>query len=232
MYHKEYASCGHYINALLLVLGLFCSAHSQATIIGYSNSGNFLTAIGGGTSTLDFEGTVAGTLIPTGSSLGGITFSYSIAGLDMMVADDFDTTSGTNVLGLDDADNFNQFFDGDEFSLSFDTPITALGLFFITGDPLFANDIELITPFGSVFNSDVEELVLADGGLAYYLGVVSDDAFSSVDIGFALDGEVNFLYNVDDITISAVPLPPALGLFAMGLASLAGWRRVRVKGDE
>ena len=48
------------------------------------------------------------------------------------------------------------------------------------------------------------ELVLGDGGLAYFIGLVADSAFSSAQIGFD-DGAGNFLFNVDDITVAPEP---------------------------
>ena len=66
--------------------------------------------------------------------------------------------------------------------------------------------------------------VLVRSVLAYFIGLVSDDAFSSALIDFADDGEINFAYNVDDIT-TAVPEPSSVGLVALGLAVLGSAAR-------
>lgn len=74
---------------------------------------------------LNFDSLAAGTLIPSGSSQGGITFTYSIAGLTMKLTNAFSTTSGANSLGLTGGDE--AFLDGDAFNLGFAAPQLALG---------------------------------------------------------------------------------------------------------
>jgi hypothetical protein len=214
-----------YLLGALCMLALSVSAN--AAIVTYTDETSFLTALSGPTSTLDFDSTTAGTLIPSGNSLGGITFTYNIGGLDMKVVDDFDTTSPNNYLGLDDAGNFDQFIDGDEFTLSFSTPVSAAGMYFITGDPLINGDIHLVTSVGTALNSSIVDISLDDGGMAYYIGLISDTAFSSAAIQYDAGGGGNFLFNVDDITTSAVPIPGAIWLFGSGLLGLIGISRRR-----
>ncbi len=209
---------------LATILSMASVGICHAAAVAYSDQASFFSALPGGSQTLDFESLSSGTLIPSASVVGGTTFTYSISGLDMIVASDFDTTSGSNSLGLNDAGNFNQFVAGDEFDLSFSSPVNALGIFFITGDPTFAGDIQLITGVGTALNSAVEELTLADGGLAYFLGLTSDSSFSSAMIRFDPLSIGAILYNVDDITtatVSAVPVPGTLLLFISGLLGSA-----------
>jgi hypothetical protein len=102
---------------LLLAISIpTCAGWSN--IVTYTDSAAFLAALPGSAATLDFDSQAVATPIPSGSSLGGITFTYSIAGLTMQVVDNFDTTSGSNSLGLNDPGNFNQFIAGDGFDLN------------------------------------------------------------------------------------------------------------------
>ncbi len=97
-------------------------------------------------------------------------------------------------------------------------------MFFITSDPAVAGEIQVVTSVGTALNSATPELVLGDGGIAYFLGLVSTDDFSSALIDFADDGEVNFAYNVDDIT-TAVPEPGTALLVGFGAVALGVLRR-------
>jgi hypothetical protein len=214
------------------LLGALCmlvlSVSANAAIVTYTDEASFLTALSGPTSTLDFDSTGVGTLIPSGDSLGGITFTYNISGLDMKVVNDFDTTSPNNYLGLNDAGNFDLFIAGDEFSMSFASPVNAVGLYIVSGDPLVAGDVSLDTSAGSALNSAAVDVTLGDG-FAYYIGLISDTAFSSADLTFDATAVEAFLYSVDDITTSAVPLPGAIWLFGSGLIGLIGLSKRRVQ---
>ena len=188
------------------LLGALCtlvlSVSANAAIITYTDEASFLAALPGPASTLNFDSTAAGTLIPTGNSLDGVTFTYSISGLDMKVVNVFDTTTPTNYFGLDDLGNYDLLIAGDTFTITFDNPVSAFGIYFISGDPLVAGDIILATPVGTASNSATIDRSMPDGGVAYYIGLISEQSFTSVDIQFSPDAVETFLYDVDDISFS------------------------------
>ena len=128
------------------------------------------------------------------------------------------------MLGLSNLDE--SFQDGDELTISFAAPVFAAGLFVVTSDAALASEILLISSVGTAGNSATQEATLGDGGLAYFLGIVSDTSFSSVTLDFASDGQVNFVYNVDDV-ITAVPEPGSALLLAGGLLALHACGRRR-----
>lgn len=203
---------------------LLAAAPASAVTLTFTDSASFLAALPGPPSTLDFESLAPGTLIPSGSGTGGITFTYSLGGETLKVVDVYDTTSGTNSAGLTGGDD--ALLDGDVVQLSF-APVAAIGLFLITSDPAVAGEIQLVTPAGTALGSATPEATLGDGGLAYFVGLVSTDSvFSTATLDFDDDAEINFTYVLDDVT-TAVPEPGSVGLLALGLVGLALRRRAR-----
>ena len=148
----------------------------------------------------------------------------------MKVTDAFaqTTSGGTNALGLDVLDE--AFLSGDSFIMTFDQTIHALGLFVI-GSPgdVLAGDFALSTGAGSVFNVDTPDRTVADGGEAFFLGLVATDAslgFTSAMLeSFDPQGVGLFVFNVDDITTALVPEPGTLVLLGTGLGVVFWWRR-------
>jgi len=102
--------------------------------------------------------------------------------------------------------------------MTFGQPLFALGLSFITSDPVLAGEIRIVTAQGTVLGSGVPEQVLPDGGIVYFLGLTGG-SISSAMVDFAADGQVNFAYNVDDI-VTQVPEPGTGLLTGCGLALL------------
>ena len=183
----------------------------------YSNVSDFKAAVASGfqpISYLDFDALASGTIIPSGTTLQGVTFDYVIGGgaFQMQVGSTFDTTSPPNYLGTtgDDA-----FLSGDQFTMTFSQPEQALGLFVISGGIDYAGDYTLSTADGSVSNSgstDSTYGTLGDGGAVYFLGLVETDpseAFTSATFS-SLPG-LGIPFNIDDImttTESSVVVPP------------------------
>ena len=199
-----------------IVTSMFGIGSAGAEPIAYSGFDEFSAALPTEPTILDFDRMTAGMTIEDAASAGGITFQYDFNGLPMKVTQLYATTSAPNFLGTSDGGIFH---DGDNFTLSF-SPGSAIGLFFISADPLLDGDISITA--GSVTASLVADDVyatLTDGSRVYFLGIVDDqEGFTSASVE-ALAGGF-FLYNVDDIitapfreTVTAgldVPKPPQL----------------------
>jgi hypothetical protein len=189
----------------------------------FTSSASFFAAISGlTTTTANFDSDTVGN-IAQGGTVDGIQFTYTVDGgaENLAVQNLFDTTSGTNYLGSNDPGT-GALFPGDTFTMSFSTPINAVG-FFIIGGPYTAGDFTLSSSTAMGTNSDVLEETLGDGGQVIFLGIASNSDFSSATI--TLDPSAGELWNVDDITTAAGsigtprPEPDTFSLLAIGLAA-------------
>jgi hypothetical protein len=124
---------------------------------------------------------------------------------------------------------FCEFVTGDSFIVDFSRPVNAIGLNIITNDALINGDSFSLQGVGlaqaaALNGPAVPSDTLDDGGQVYFLGMLSNQAFSSV-VFSSVDTELEFA--LDDMTYAVVPLPPALWLLATGLLSMAGMCRRR-----
>lgn len=201
----------------------------QAAPVGYTDRSQFDAAVAGlrcvATTTLNFDGLAAGTLIASGTSVGGITFNYNFGGASLQVSDPYPTTSPPNFLGTDDAGVLQ---DGDDISLGFGA-INAIGLYVMSLDGLFDDDFRL-TAGGATVSLSIADLqqTLSDGTGVYFLGLVdATAAFTSSSLRTSQNGTGFFLWNADDIITGKIPEPDTLPLVAASLAALVAVGRRR-----
>lgn len=206
---------------------LFACSVSHAAVVPYTDQAAFMAALPGPATTVDFESVTAPFIINNGDTVDGITFNYSFGPppVDMQVSSSIDTgyatTSGTNFLGTEDADIFQ---DDDDFSMDF-AAVNAIGLYIITAEEpnftLFDDDIQL-TAGGATALLDVDALqsTLSDGSLVYFLGLIDNASTFTTTSITTPNSSGGFLYNIDDITTAVIPLPGALWLFGSGLVGL------------
>ncbi len=126
----------------LTISGIMLAGIVQATPQIYTYQATFIAALPGASTTFDFDNATAESVIPSASALGGITFGYSLDGVQLKVSTvggGYSTTSGAQFLGSDDAEILQ---DGDAVTLSF-AAVNAIGLHVISNDVLEDNDISL-----------------------------------------------------------------------------------------
>lgn len=202
---------------------------------------DFLAIAPGPVGTLDFEAIGPGTDLSgttqsvTGGLGTGIEFpaiSFDFQGfptrfqVTQNIAGSNPTTSGRNSLGTDDSGNFNLISAGTSFSLQMSAPVNAFGMSFITPDELFDEDIRFSTlsATASLMAGQRWVVDVVDGTTyyAYFLGLVSGESFTqvNVDYGPAVSG-VPFLYNIDDIRVATAPEPASLVLTLLALCGAA-----------
>lgn len=222
----------------LLGVQALCLPLGQAALVSYTNVSAFNSAVSSGflpLQTLNFESVASGTVIPSGNSVGGVTFNYTLFGgsFQMQVGSTFDTTSGTHYLGTtgDDA-----FLSGDHFTMTFAQPQQAVGLFVISGGNNLAGDYSLSVTQGTASSSaslDSTFGMLPDTGKVYFLGLVeSDPTKTFTSATFSSVGNLGIPFNVDDIVTTSTAtrsVPDETSTLGLMLGACAGlltlWRR-------
>jgi hypothetical protein len=213
---------GSKLKYLALFLSAVSFAAGPAFADAFTDNASFQSAIAGFTSnTANFDALTAGTVIPQGGTADGITFNYSVVGGtgNLMVSNMFDTTSPLNYLGSDDPTT-NAFFPADSITMSFASPINALGMYIILGGTPAADDFTLSAGSATASSSAVIQQVLGDGGQVLFLGLTDTTGFSSATI--SLNGSAGEIWNLDDVVsatapTSTTPEPGSLMLLATGL---------------
>lgn len=208
--------------SLLSLLSLSGQADAATSI--FTDSASFFSALPGPSFTQDYEGISAGTEIPDGATIDGISYSSNVDGGSLFISNISDTTSGNNSLSGDGS----FFLSGNELSFGFSSLTQAIGLFIIDDvEPgsILENDIQLIAGGLSVFNLATPERILADRSNVFFLGLIDTDGFDSAQlISFGDPDDPFFIFNVDDVTTvalnSQVPEPSSYLLLSLGLFML------------
>jgi len=221
--------------SLSLVIS-FASFRASAIPVSYHNQADYLSAANAiyGPSNSSGKNFILSTanFDSGGQNLPFQSTMTANSGRDVIRTSGFNTTSPDHYLGIKDPLNFNQFSDGDILTYRYSSPnnisasrLYGVGMSFISGDQLDINDI-LVSIDSSPFPVSARNFsVLDDGGFAYYLGVLFNNReyyFNEFSITFKPDNEINFLYNIDDISlVRSVPAPSMIVIFPTALLMFA-----------
>ncbi len=196
-----------FVFIMVASLNMLFNAIASAKIYTYHSKTAFLAALMAlshvDQPTLNFESLAQGYIIPSGDTVDGVNFTYTIGTDQIMVDDAFETTSAFNYIGLDNIEG--AFLFGDSFTMRFDRAVHAVGLYVITEmNAALEGDFMLSAGAGTVSNSKIPDLLLADGD-AFFLGLIETDfslGFTSatLEASFIPGPGEDFLFNVDDIT--------------------------------
>ena len=192
------------IKLSIVLLLLWPCGLLYAQITTYTNRNAFLADLSQTNVMLTWEILSAGDLIPQNDRVRGITFNYLIGNEVMRITDEFaqTTAEGKNSLGLTGPDA--SFLSGDVFTMTFDIPTSFLGLYVI-GSPGDVRQGDIILSFGGgeISNAPDPDIVLPDGGHAYFLGIIVTGPFSSfteaVLVSHDPTGSGLYVFNIDDI---------------------------------
>ncbi|MDP6414115.1 MAG: hypothetical protein QGG54_03660 [Gammaproteobacteria bacterium] len=186
----------HYILTIVqAIAGVMLSGNVYTAPLLYIDQEAFSVALPGIPTTVNFDSATADIMIPSGSSVDGITFSYALDGVKLKVSTEsgssYSMTSSGQFLGSDDADILQ---DGDTIILSF-SPISAIGLFMLSNDALDNDDI-LLSAGGATVKlaaANVQGLPLSDGSAVYFLGIIDEEStFSTATVTTQGYGEFLF----------------------------------------
>lgn len=221
------------ISASLAGLAALLVSRASAQVSTYTNVSDYDAAAGAAGYTVvdsNFDSIPSGTLIPSGNTVQGITFTYpptDFGGFTLQVDSGFDTTSSPNYLGTT---GDGSFLSGDEFTMTFAQPEEGIGLFVISGGYNIAGDYTLSVAQGSALSSGTTDSTygtLGDGGNVYFLGLMEDNpgntfttaTFTSVDGGYGIP------FNVDDISVlqtgGAQTVPDGAAAWSLLIGALA-----------
>jgi hypothetical protein len=193
------------VKKIMILLMLTCFSNLVfAKVTTYTDRGTFLTDLAQTSVELSWEHLSPDTLIPHDDRVRGITFSYLISDELMRITDVFaqTTAEGKNSLGLTGPDA--SFLSGDGFTMTFDIPTSFVGLYVI-GSPGDIREGDIVLDFGGgvISNAADSDIVLPDGGEAYFLGIIVTDP----PLGFLQayleshdpTGSGLYVFNADDI---------------------------------
>lgn len=183
---------------ILMLMLMSCSMNVVAIEV-FHNRDAFINALDGNVQSENFESLSAGVL-----SDGMLSIALELTSdgpEELAVIADYLASSGVQQLG---ADNIDVSINGlDTLTFAFDQTIDAFGFYLITEELLEAGDFLLMNEDVSIENSNVVDVLLADGQ-AYFIGFKLDDAEVGVD---SLELKTNSTnldlnYNLDDLSFT------------------------------
>jgi hypothetical protein len=210
-----------FISLLSAVAVAFCliASEASATTMTFTSSAAFNLALAGSPVKIEGWDTYAlNSTIANGTTLNGVTYNAFPGGTLGRIDNQFNHF-GTQSLSLrrsiDPNPNKSFFNPGDVLSISFASPIYAMGIFFNANFTRAGSLGILTTPIGTVTTGGPTY----DTGTFYFAGLISTTPFTTATIGSNTKRSSSF--NLDNLTFtSSVPdrlgfLTPALVLGAL-----------------
>jgi hypothetical protein len=202
-------------NALVCAtaIGLAMAFAAPASAKTYTSSAAFASGVGP-LSTEDYGAYSAGDLVPDGSTLGALTYNFSTAGgMGGVITGFYNSFTGLSLAAkqvagpLDPADFF---YGGDSFTVTFPTPVRAVGIFSNVNIP---TAMALTTSTGSASTAGT----VYDTSTFIFLGYTSPTPFTSASFFYSSSANVP---QIEWSTFAGVPEPSSWALMLVGFAGL------------
>jgi hypothetical protein len=157
--------------------------------------------------TITFDDLGSGTIMPSGMTLSGVTYTFNASGFAGLATNAFLAISPPNTLGVSRGLGFSgdYFFAGDSVTLTFAQPINAIGAYF-SSNPVAGTTqrfIFIATPSGTAFSGNA----LPEGTFGFqanalrFVGLVSDTPFSQATLAITNPSPNNVGFVADNIII-------------------------------
>ncbi len=219
-----------YLAVVGIVLAFVPPSRLEADLMVYRNAGLFAAAtLGRTTNVVNFDSTPAGTSL-TNSLYQGMVFGANpnIQGNLIIttgapaITGGLKAFSGTNFLGSD-AGELITLGTNQSFSFAFQSPVSAVGLYFVSESSLASGELGIRVGAGAGATSAVidplngNEIALTGGtatnSFAYFVGIVDTNTFGVLPSITVFPGSTTAApFGIDNITssVTAVPEPGSL----------------------
>jgi hypothetical protein len=212
------------IGKLLTIAFFLTSSQALASIVTYTSSAAFESALAGAPTVVeDYSTFSAGTLIDPGSTFHGITYdAFNLQGLGTqgVISNQFNSFSGVSLGGWQSGGAAQFFFDANSFDISF-APVFAIGVFFNVNAN--SGTFGIKTPLGDATTGSTSY----DTSTFVFAGLISTTAFTTAEIFSDSGGAGTASYNIPEIVLSDAPEPASMTVTALGAGLFAALLRRR-----
>jgi hypothetical protein len=192
-----------FLSSIILAIGL--SSNAEAATFTFTTSADFFDSLEAAPRfTETFEALPTDTIISAGTVLNGITYESFKGPLAGRIDSNFSRFGGASLAAERDGnlDTIDFFNPKESFSVSFATPVYAVGIFFNASPTQNNSDFYIKTPVGiAATGGDSSNY---DLGTFFFAGLISDTPFTTATFGAQSSGSS---YNVDNLTYALHPEP-------------------------
>jgi PEP-CTERM motif len=189
---------------------LSVSNQTQAAV--FTSSSAFSSATSGLT-VENYGSYSAGTLVPEGSTLGALSYSFNTAsGLGGIITSQFNSFTGTS-LGANQVGGAQFFFANEGFTVTFASAVTAVGIF---ANVNLGTSFTLNTTTGSL----TQTINSYDTSTFGFFGITSSTPFNAATFTSQNDGISTFNIPEIEFQAAAVPEPSTWAMMILGFAGI------------
>ena len=216
------------VRSTLLVAAFAIAAPASAATVGYTDPAAFAAAVPGLTIIEDYEGGVLETTIADGAVYNSVRYDFS-GGRSGRIGN---TYFNIGAQSLHAAGSPNFFDEGESFTIHFAAPVNAVGGYFNIAPSTF-EAASLTAAGGSIAGAGPADT--ADFGTFYFLGLLSDTAFSSATFAVATGSASG--WNFDNLiarvaVADAIPEPATWGTMILGFTIVGAVMRRRQQSER